>query len=95
MFIPPPLPVPIMSLIVKYGIYSLVIAIFIRILASWINIDERVAFIRFLARITDPFILPCRRIIGRASILDFSYLLATFLLLTLQTLLLQSLPSGW
>ena len=91
----PLLPVPIVSWIVYYGITALIIAIFIRVIASWLNIDERVAFIRFLARITDPFIVPCRRIIGRVGVLDLSYLVATFLLITLRILLIQSLPLGW
>jgi YggT family protein len=95
MFTPPPLPVPILSWIVSYGIIALIVAILIRVLAGWINLDERVAFIRFLARITDPFIVPCRRIVGRTGILDFSYLVATFLLITLRILLIQSLPVGW
>ncbi len=95
MLTPAPLPVPILSWIVYYGIVILIIAILIRIIASWINVDESVPFIRFLARITDPFIVPCRRIIGRVGVLDLSYLVATFLLITLRILLLQSLPSGW
>ncbi len=95
MFTPAPPTVPILGWIVDWGINILIIAIFIRVIASWINIDERVAFIRFLARITDPFIVPCRRIIGRVGVLDLSYLLATFLLFTLKILLLQSLPNGW
>jgi YggT family protein len=95
MFIPPPLQVPIVTWIVSYGIAAVIIAIFIRIIASWINIDERVPFILFLAHITDPFIVPCRRIIGRVGVLDLSFLVATFLLITLRILLLQSLPSGW
>ncbi len=86
------LPLAILYGVVNYGITTLIIAIFIRVLASWINLDERMAFIRFLARITDPFIIPCRRIIGRVGILDLSYLVATFLLFTLKILLLQSLP---
>jgi YggT family protein len=89
------LPIAILYGIVNYGITALIIAIFVRVLASWINLDERIAFIRFLARITDPFIIPCRRIIGRVGILDLSYLVATFLLFTLKILLLQSLPAGW
>jgi YggT family protein len=92
MFTPP---VPIVSWIVYFGTTALIIAILIRIVASWINIDERVAFIRFLARLTDPLIQPCRRIIGRVGMFDFSYLVVTFLLITLQRLLLQSLPPGW
>jgi YggT family protein len=96
MFTPTPLlPVPIVLWIVYYGITALIIAIFIRVIASWINIDERVPFILFLARITDPFIVPCRRIIGRVGVLDLSYLVATFLLITLRILLVQSLPPGW
>jgi YggT family protein len=81
--------------VIYYGFPALIIAILIRVVASWINIDERVAFIRFLARITDPFIVPCRRIIGRVGVLDLSYLVASFLLITLRILLLQSLPMWW
>jgi uncharacterized protein YggT (Ycf19 family) len=96
MFTPAPLlPIPIVFLIVYYGITALIIAIFIRVIASWLNIDERVTFIRILARMTDPFIVPCRRLIGRVGVLDLSYLVATFLLITLRILLVQSLPPGW
>jgi YggT family protein len=95
MFTPAPLPIPIVFSIVNYGIVALVVAIFIRVIASWIRLDERVPFILFLARLTDPFIVPCRRIIGRVGVLDLSYLVAIFLLLTLRTLLWQALPSGW
>ena len=96
MFMPTPsLLITILANIIYWGITALIIAIFIRVIASWINIDERVAFIRFLARITDPFIVPCRRIIGRVGVLDLSYLVATFLLITLRILLIQSLPLGW
>ena len=95
MFTPPPLPLPIFHWIVDYGIIALIVAIFIRVIASWINLDERIPFIRFLARLTDPFIQPCRRLIGRVGILDLSYLVATFFLFTLRILLLQSLPVGW
>jgi YggT family protein len=89
------LPIAILGGTIEIGINVLIIAIFVRVIASWINLDERVAFIRFLARITDPFIVPCRRIMGRVGVLDLSYLVATFLLMTLKILLLQSLPSGW
>ena len=95
MLTPPSLPAPILSWIISYGIIAIIVAILIRVLAGWINLDERVPFIRFLARITDPFIVPFRRIVGRTGILDFSYLVATFLLITLRILLLQALPGGW
>jgi len=95
MFTPPPLPAPFAFWIIYYGITVLIIAIFVRVIASWVNIDERFAFMRFLARITDPFLVPCRRIMGRVGVLDLSFLVATFLLITLRTLLIQSLPPGW
>ena len=59
------------------------------------RIDERYAFIRFLARITDPFIQPMRRVIGQVWILDLSFIVTLFVLLILRTVLLQALPMGW
>ena len=91
----PLLPVPILSWLAYYGITVIIIAIFVRVIASWVRIDESNAFIRILARITDPFIVPCRRLIGRVGVLDLSFLVATFLLITLRILLIQSLPPGW
>ncbi len=89
-------PVPILHLLVVYGIGFIILAMLIRAIASMFRIDERFAFIRFLARITDPFIMPIRRIVRTSSmIMDPSYLIAFFLLYTIETLLAQSLPPGW
>jgi YggT family protein len=90
-----PLPVPIVSWIAAYGIDFLIIAMLVRAVASWFRFDERFAFIRFLARLTDPFIAPIRRVVRPVGFFDFAFLIAWFLLLTLQTLLLQALPNGW
>jgi YggT family protein len=90
-----PLPVPIVSWIVAYGIDFLIIAMLVRAVASWFRFDERFAIIRFLARLTDPFIAPIRRVVRPIGVFDFAFLIAWFLLLTLQTLLLQALPQGW
>ena len=81
--------------VVKYGIGLLIIALLIRVFASWFGADERFAFIRFLARITDPFILPIRRIVRPVGVMDMSFLIAFFFLSTIEILLLQSLPTGW
>ena len=81
--------------IVLYGIGALLLALFIRAIASWVRIDERFAFIRFLAHITDPFIAPIRRVVPPMGVLDVSFILAFFLLITLQTLFVQALPLGW
>ncbi len=93
--VPPGLPVPIVTWIVRYGIGFLIIAMLIRAIASWFRLDERIAFIRFLARVTDPFIEPARRVVGQVGIMDFSFLVTWFVLITLQILLLQALPAGW
>ncbi len=81
--------------IVKYGIGILIIAMIIRVFATWFRADERFAFIRFLARMTDPFITPIRRIVRPVGVLDMSFLIAFFFLITIQALLLQALPTGW
>jgi YggT family protein len=92
LFIPP---VPILSLLVKYGIGVIILAMLVRAIASWFRLDERYAFIRFLARITDPFITPVRRIVRPVGVIDLSFIVAWFLLVVLQQLLLQALPLGW
>ncbi len=83
--------------IVYYGIGLVILAMLIRAIASWFRLDERIAFIRFMARITDPFIVPVRRIARIPSVMgmDLSYFVVWFLLITLQLLLLQALPASW
>ena len=93
--VPQLLPVPILSWIITYGFGLLILAMLIRMIASWFRIDESFAIIRFLARITDPFIQPCRRIMGTVGIVDLGFLVTWFLIVTLQILLLQAVPSGW
>src|SRR5581483_6216173 len=84
---------PVFAIIATYGIDALIIAMLIRVFASWFQFDERFAFIRFLARLTDPFIVPIRRIVRPAAgLFDFSFLIAWFLLITIQVLLTQALP---
>ncbi len=81
--------------VIKYGIGLLIIALLVRVFASWFGADERFAFIRFLARITDPFIVPIRRIVRPAGVMDLSFLIAFFFLSTIELLMLQALPTGW
>ena len=89
------LPIPIVSWIIYYGIGFLILAMIVRAFASWFRLDERYAIIRFLARITDPFIEPVRRIIPPIGMFDMAFIIAFFMLRTLQILLLQGLPPGW
>ena len=89
------LPVPIVSWIIYYGTGFIILAMIVRAFASWFRVDERFAIIRFLARITDPFIDPIRRIIPPIGMFDMAFIIAFFMLRTLQILLLQALPRGW
>ncbi len=74
---------------------AIIIAMLIRAFASWFRIDERYAFIRFCAYMSDPFIRPLRRYVPPVGMIDLSFLIAWFMLGTLEVLLLQSLPLGW
>jgi YggT family protein len=87
-------PIPIVSWIIN-GIYIIILAMFVRAIASWFRIDERYAIIRFLARITDPFIEPVRRIVPPMGFIDMAFIITWFLLGTMRILLLQGLPAGW
>jgi len=89
------LPIPIVSWIIYYGIGFIILAMIVRAFASWFRLDERYAIIRFLARITDPFIDPIRRIVPPIGMFDMAFIIAFFMLRTLQILLLQALPRGW
>jgi len=81
--------------IILYGMGALMLALFVRAIASWFRIDERYAFIRFLAKLTDPFITPLRRVVPPIGIFDVAFILAFFLLWVMQILLVQALPMGW
>jgi len=83
------------SWIIYYGIGFIILAMIVRAFASWFRLDERYAIIRFLARITDPFIEPIRRIIPPIGMFDMAFIIAFFMLRTLQVLLLQAVPRGW
>jgi YggT family protein len=88
-------PIPIVNYIVYYGIGFIILAMIVRAFASWFRIDERYAIIRFLAKITDPFINPVRRIVPPMGMFDIAFIITFFLLRTLQVLLLQGIPNNW
>ena len=81
--------------IILYGIGVLILALIIRVILSWARLDERNGFVRFLAKLTDPFITPIRRFAPRVGFLDTSYIVAFLLLGVLQILLTQALPPYW
>ncbi len=81
--------------LIEYGIGFILISMFIRGIALMFQMDERYAFIRFLAKYTDPFIQPFKSIIPPIGPLNFYWMIAFFFLAAVQILLLQSLPTGW
>ncbi|HVB25325.1 MAG TPA: YggT family protein [Ktedonobacteraceae bacterium] len=88
-------PIPIVNWIVTFGIGFIILSMFVRAIASWFGLDERNALIRFLARVTDPFIVPIRRILPRQGRFDFAFIIAFFMLYIFILLLQQAIPSSW
>ena len=86
---------PIVYLFIYYGISFIILAMLVRVILSWFRMDERYAFIRFLAHLTDPFIDPVRRIVPPMGMFDMAFIISFFLLRTMQILLLQGLPQSW
>jgi len=82
--------------LVNYGIGLIALALLVRMFVSWARVDEqRFAFTRFLAKLTDPFITPFRRLIPPMGFFDLSFIMGGFILITLLILLTQALPEGW
>ncbi len=91
----PPLPFPIFSTLITLGTGMIIMMLFLRVILSWVGIDERYSIVLFMARITDPFLTPIRRIVPPLGMMDFSWIIVSYLLWILRQLLLQALPPGW
>lgn len=63
----------------------LVLAIIVRALLSWFNMDPRSPLIQTLNSITEPILEPIRRIMPRLGMIDLSPLVAILLLQFLST----------
>lgn len=76
---------------------GLQLALFVRIILSWIPHDPFHPFIQLLSRITDPILLPCRQLLDRflpgggGLGIDFSPILAFFLLNLTNTIVIRLL----
>jgi YggT family protein len=60
--------------------WILSIAIFIRVIISWVGLDPRNPVVVFLHDITEPILAPLRQFLPRLGMLDLSPLLAIILL---------------
>jgi YggT family protein len=60
--------------------FILVIAIFVRAILSWFQLDPRSPLVQALDSITEPILEPIRRIMPRLGMIDLSPLVAILLL---------------
>ena len=72
----------------------LVIAVFIRVLLSWFQIDPRNPMIQALHSITEPILDPIRRIMPRLGMFDLSPIVALILLQVVSRVLQQFAIDG-
>lgn len=82
----------ILSHFVDVLLTVLYFAIFIRVILSWLPLDEDGSFVSFVYLVTDPIILPIRALLDRMGLfenspLDFSTLIAMVLVMLVQTLI--------
>jgi uncharacterized protein YggT (Ycf19 family) len=73
----------------------LIILLFVRLILSWFRLGDGNPIMLFLARMTDPVILPFRRRIPPVLFLDISWFFAWAFLGIARIVFLQALPPGW
>jgi YggT family protein len=79
--------------VVNITFMVLTIAVFIRVLLSWVpNIDPRNPAIEFLYGITEPILAPIRSIMPKTLMFDFSPMIAIFVLQAIRSVLIRNLP---
>ncbi|MDQ3714338.1 MAG: YggT family protein [Acidobacteriota bacterium] len=75
---------------VLYGLLSVyILFIFIRFISSWF-VFTRNTFLGFVQRVTDPILIPARRLIPTIGIFDISAMMVLLLLGFLQTIILRT-----
>jgi YggT family protein len=67
-------------LLVSWAFTLVMVSIFIRVIASWFGVSEYRLWMRPLVLLTDWIILPIRRLLPRAGMLDFSPMVAWLVL---------------
>lgn len=77
--------------LVLYALVSVyILFIFIRFLSSWF-VFSRNTFLGFVQRVTDPILIPARKIIPTVGIFDISAMVVLILLGLVQTVILRTL----
>ena len=68
--------------------YALNLAILIRVIVSWLNINPYNPIVSLIYQVTDPILEPLRRIIPPLGMIDISPIVAMLLLSVIQEVLL-------
>ncbi len=71
--------------------YALNIAILIRVVVSWLNVSPYNPLVSLVYQITDPILVPLRRIIPPLGMMDITPIIAMILLSLCQQILLTVL----
>lgn len=74
--------------------FVLIAAIIVRALMSWFMPNDGTGLTRVLNDITDPILVPIRRVLPPVGGIDFSPLLALIAIQLLSTLIISVLPAG-
>lgn len=82
---------PILVLLVDWGIWVLVLLIVASSILSWFNLDPRNPFVKLLHGIVDPVLHPIQLIIPSMGGFDFSPLIAILILEFLRRILFSSI----
>jgi YggT family protein len=80
--------------LLSYILTAMQIAIIARALFSWFDPTGRTPIGQFLLKVTDPIIVPIRRLLPSAGFVDFSPIVALIAILVLQRLLAGVQGSG-
>jgi YggT family protein len=70
----------------------LIVAIFIRVIISWVGMDPRNPVVIFVHEITEPILAPIRQFMPRLGMLDLTPMAAIFLLLIISRVVTALLP---
>lgn len=77
----------VLGTIVNAVLSALLLAIFVRSILTWFPISPNHPFRAMLDQITEPILLPIRRLMPRTGSLDLSPMVAILIILLIQTVL--------
>jgi YggT family protein len=77
--------------VIDLVVWALVILIIARSLYSWVDPSMQSSIGKLLRQLTEPIIAPIRQIVPSAGALDFSPMIAVFVLIIAQRILHQAL----